>query len=502
MTTTIGARPVKDNLLMNVDAGSISSLRGRKSNLLSWENWEDAGAFAGNVSAFNGYPSYVQNGSTAENSRSAEFNPWGDLDIVWKAVSTSPGAADGGWNTSQFSIDSSKLYRFSVWVKALVTGQAGFYLGPRAYDAGGVLQTIQYRKTASSTSNPYIMINNDYSQWDENTIGTWYLVIGHVWPAGTPQESTGEGNHPNTGVWKLDGTNVANTISNDFIWEPDTKFSIHRTYQYYSNITNGEMFFFQPRVDVVDGSEPSLEDLLNNTGNLFKDISGNKNHLKLSSHGSPSFDPSIGPRLRYETEYNGYLDMRANTTKGYIFSETFSGVTASSFLQNDHTMEIWARIKDFSPSGGSGATVNSSLMGFGTKINNSSPLSGIFYQENQIFYRIYRATDITYDLGTFWSAAGISESEWHQYCYTFDYSTGSLKFYLDGVLTNSGSTIANYQLDTLFVSDTVGIGGEYNSAAISQHSDADIAIARMYTKELSAAEVLQNFNSAKGRFQL
>ena len=75
MTTIIGSRPVKDNLVFNIDAASVSSLRGRKNNILTWDNWEND--TSGTVPSYNGYPSYVLNGSESENSRISTANPWG-----------------------------------------------------------------------------------------------------------------------------------------------------------------------------------------------------------------------------------------------------------------------------------------------------------------------------------------------------------------------------------------------------------------------------------------
>lgn len=514
MTTIIGSRPVKDNLVFNIDAASVSSLRGRKNNILTWDNWENDAS--GTVPSYNGYPSYVLNGSESENSRISTANPWGYQDRVWKAFSGVPGSADGGWTTSNFPVDPSKLYRFSVWVKGVVTSNAEFYLGMYGLNALGATQAVQYRDIALTTSNPYFMINNNYSLWDENTIGTWYLVVGHVWPAGTVQGTSSGDNHPTSGVWKLDGTNVAHTNgSHDFIWEPDTAFGIHRVYQYYSNTSNAEMHFYQPRVDLVDGSEPSLQDLLNNTGNLFKDVSGNNNNLRFSTIGSTGF----GNGIQYHPEYYGYMDFNRSESPsledGSMLLENFSSpssLSSANFLYNDHTMEIWARIQDFSAYGGSGETL-SALMGYPGTNNAASLLSGFSYSQTSLLYTIWEGPSSRTTYGQIsrpFSTLGHSEGEWHQYCVTVNNASGSMKLYIDGVYnwsaSASGLSLETNSVAHESVSDQLSIAGArdqlVSGTPYNWFSETDVAIARMYTKELSATEVLQNFNASKGRFQL
>ena len=50
----------------------------------------------------------------------------------------------------------------------------------------------------------------------------------------------------------------------------------HRTYLYYTSSTEPRQYWCYPRVDVVDGTEPSLEDLLSGA-DLMRDLSGSGN---------------------------------------------------------------------------------------------------------------------------------------------------------------------------------------------------------------------------------
>lgn len=84
---------------------------------------------------------------------------------------------------------------------------------------------------------------------------------------------------------------------------------------------------------------------------------------------------------------------------------------------------------------------------------------------------------------------------WVNYCGTWDGST-TLKLYRNTTVidTNSSATgtlIANN--NNLLIGDRTAADGFFGG---------DIAIVHIYTKELSAQEVLQNYNAVKGRFGL
>ena len=57
---------------------------------------------------------FNQNGSTVENERVNGTDPWGNSAVVWETRPTGTSDADGGWTTSYFNIDRTKLYRFTI----------------------------------------------------------------------------------------------------------------------------------------------------------------------------------------------------------------------------------------------------------------------------------------------------------------------------------------------------------------------------------------------------
>ena len=199
-------------------------------------------------------PGYNHNGNVNENERVLGSNPWSKTDVVWEARPTSDNQADGGWNTPWFDIDNTKMYRFSVWVKRTSTAAGGyFYLGMYGNNGGACRMD-----TGDAELNPYW----DYRLTSQLTQNQWYLFVGHVYPATT----TSTGKHPDSGYYttagKVGDNNGGNTGTGDIKWGLNSTQGIHRTYLYYCNDSATRLQFYHPRVDIVDGTEPSVSDLL------------------------------------------------------------------------------------------------------------------------------------------------------------------------------------------------------------------------------------------------
>ena len=119
MGTFVGPNITTDGIVLLLDAGNYKSSKGRRS-ILQWNTWlpNTSGSCTG----------YNQNGDG--NTRVLDTNPFGNEDIVWQSLYNDVTSdADGGWNTTWFNVDSTKMYRFSTWVRRKVTGNGLFYLG-------------------------------------------------------------------------------------------------------------------------------------------------------------------------------------------------------------------------------------------------------------------------------------------------------------------------------------------------------------------------------------
>jgi len=96
--------------------------------------------------------------------------------------------------------------------------------------------------------------------------------------------------------------------------------------------------------------------------------------------------------------------------------------------------------------------------------------------------------------------SGINFNTWHCYTGTFDNTTATGVMYVDGVRVDSGSkeTARNWNLSS-GTSPRVELGV---SSGGDRFLNGNIAIAKVYNRALTAAEVLQNYNALKGRFGL
>jgi hypothetical protein len=204
-------------------------------------------------------PGFNINGSSTENYIIESSDPFGNIIPIWEARPDATSGPDGGWNsTPAFNIDNTKCYRFSTWVKRTVKGNGHFYLGLYGYNSTGSNIGVLNRSSGTVNTNPYFQVNEGWGEWESGLTDKWYLVVGHVFPAGS---GTGS-NHPESGVYNLSGTKVRDAEL-DFVWQPDVVKAIHRSYLFYSTDTTTRQQWCYPRVDVCDGSEPTIADLLN-----------------------------------------------------------------------------------------------------------------------------------------------------------------------------------------------------------------------------------------------
>lgn len=226
-----------------------------------------------------GIGSFGQNGSTDENERVIGTDPFGNSSVVWETRANGSADADGGWGHSFFDVDNTKLYRMSVWVKRTSVSAGGtFYLGTN----GGGQCVIRLDGGAyGEECNPY---------WDCRGTGSltqniWYLVVGHVFPHTYPHSIQ----HPDTGLWvigsgKVAGINGCN-VGNDMKFGPNTTSLNHRTYHFYSADNTTRLQFFDPRVDLCDGSEPTIQNLLdNNRQNKLESLTINTSGSSFKHH--------------------------------------------------------------------------------------------------------------------------------------------------------------------------------------------------------------------------
>ena len=299
MATHYGNRITEDSIVFHVD---FANRRSFAPNILNYSNWTVG---SGNVNADAsryGVTQYTANGTAAENVRVAGADPFGYASsVVWKGFSLESSAnGEGGWDTGNFAIDNGKMYRFTVWTKrdgmtVGPTNSGAFYHGHYARTSTGALTFSVSKTDGSLTNNPYFHVTNNpntsttasVSPPNLGGIDVWAMIVGHVWPVGASVQATMpgtsvnglalNGNHPDSGVWVVSGK-IGNLNGVDRSWYNAAAIAQHRSYLYYSSDSTATQSFIYPRVDIVDGLEPTISELLAGPEPI-RDMSTNRNVL-------------------------------------------------------------------------------------------------------------------------------------------------------------------------------------------------------------------------------
>lgn len=178
--------------------------------------------------------------------REYDTDAFGGQSVIWKAINNGyDNDADGGFDSQYVSIDPNKRYRFSVFIKQFSNN------GSKYFGTHGRPNNLR-SMSGSLNSNPYFW-NGDLPSSNE-----WYLVVGYVHASGTGTTSPVDG-----GVYRVsDGVKVSNTTS--YKWDSTNNLTHIRMYQYYNTaVSNDEVWFWYPRIDLVEeGSTISIEELL------------------------------------------------------------------------------------------------------------------------------------------------------------------------------------------------------------------------------------------------
>ncbi len=206
-------------------------------NLLNTSSWAIG---SGSVAGFG------QNGSDAENSRELGHNHIGESVMLWKATPDTGNNQDGGWNTSYHAIDNTKSYRFSVWIKRTKSANGTTYFGWQSY-ISSVHHSLNLN--GSVNSNPYFWAG------DLPKLDRWYLLVGFV-----HKSSYGSSSHLGKMYDGVTGEAVLNI--SDFKFAPTATKLLHRAYLYYDVSALSKQYFYEPRIDIINGTEPNINSLL------------------------------------------------------------------------------------------------------------------------------------------------------------------------------------------------------------------------------------------------
>ncbi len=191
---------------------------------------------------------YNRNGGIAENKIINGTTPFGNTDLLWECIPDAGSNADGGWNTDYFTIDNTKTYRYTIWVKKNKVGANN--LGRTWHGTQNVNDL-----SGAENSNPYFWVGH------LPKANTWYLLVGVV----HPHSYTG-GNTGVSGVYDSNGNKVLG--GTEFKWRPGVYQTRFRSYLYYSTDTSVRQYFWSPLTQTIDGSELSIQDIIRSNSAL------------------------------------------------------------------------------------------------------------------------------------------------------------------------------------------------------------------------------------------
>jgi hypothetical protein len=436
-------------------------------------------------------PNYTFNQNiTGENTILYATDPFGSPQLVLQAKSkTTDGVSgnnDGGWNY-YMDVDPTKTYRFSFWFNRNKigtyrdsTGITSFtnningaqYTGVFAYDPSTSVGVLNRTNTALAANTNYYFISSVFPRpgtWIENE---WVLVVCHVYPYGTPTGS----NHADSGVYTRAG--VRRTIpQTDAVWATAaTNKAQFRSYLFYCWDNTPVQWWLHPRVDVVDGTEPTVQNLLDDVPNTWKDIS------------PVGTDAVLKNMPVYKTPNSGYLSFDGANDYVQVATPTVSTVDVSGRRINKFTIEGWIRPD--------AATDTSPFRWVMASDANGSD-NGVLFRPNTGSIDVFttRITDVN---NAFLSstAGSVPRGKWSHFAAQINDRT--VKLFVNGKL-NASTT---YPYD-LAVWDADSVTKWYIGIRYPQYPNSykgDIANFRAYNRVLGAPEIFQNFNVLRGRF--
>ena len=483
------------------DGGNLRAPRfnevGAKPLILDYTVWEDGQT--------GGVGQFWRNGSASENHRIIGTDPWGKNTVLWEARPDSTSGPDGGWNSSHFSVDHRKLYRFSVWVNRTFTGNGSFYLGCYGYvgSSNGVIRVSD----GVVHTNPYFWIGIPSRD-------TWTLVVGHIFPSDYSDSNL----HPDSGRYTIDGR--FGNISNDFKWRPSTTSARHRSYLYYTTNTNTRQRWAYPRVDVCDGTEPSIEELLSGFDSrnidLIRAKGGKGISLELEKHqantgrisevavtnGLIAFYPFTDDPIIRDLSGNGYHGFNDWAIllpwKDGKFVYGFSGsmnITLPQFYNPSHDNPVFLGTPPSTPNNWNGNCTYSAWF----KANDFG--GSVFSDNNGNEGKIDFLSD---RIRCYWSGnnevnffKGVSIGEWYHVVMSHQKDDISgvyrLKFYVNGILVGQNN---------VSISGSSSSYGPDNSLVLGNGFKGMIGDVRIYNRVLTSEEVNVLYDSSTFRMSL
>lgn len=261
-------------------------------NTLSAQNLVN---LSGWVSGSEPISGFSQNGLLSENEREWGMGPQGTQVVLWKGKPSGDRNGDGGFDLVGLPIDHQKMYRFSTWLKKINSHDGTSYLG---------CWGVNYL-SGLPNSNPYFWLG------DLPELNRWYLVVGYVHGSNDP--STDSFGAIYDGVT---GQKVVDIL--DFKFRNNYPTAMIRSFLYDDLNTNDRQYIYGPRIEEVNGNEPTIASLLNITGNQTDAYFSGKVGIKTKTPGE--YDLAVNGKIR---SHEIKVESSADTWPDYVFKKEY-----------------------------------------------------------------------------------------------------------------------------------------------------------------------------------
>lgn len=222
---------------------------GNRINYATSQGWvEDAPPTAAQAGYYGG--NFNLNGASTENQLGWGKNPWNARALIWTSINDSSSDSDGGWNKNISGLPGDDYaYMSIIYVKkngSETSNTGSFYHGC----SGSHTLNLD----GNANTNPYFQSTSVNNLPDD----VWCVSIGII-QANSDANTTISGLIG--GIYRLDtGQKVQNATT--FKMKDGSTAQTHRTYLYYSTNTNNNLSWYNPGFYVVDGTEPTLAELV------------------------------------------------------------------------------------------------------------------------------------------------------------------------------------------------------------------------------------------------
>jgi len=409
--------------------------------------------------------------TTSNNEERVEIgrDPWGRIALIDRSEGNDVGSNyDGGYTTSTYSgVDSGEAYRFTYFFRVDNKGSNGrLYFGLYGYNSSTSNIPIINNNQSSSTTNPYF--SYPMHNWSGFTVGRWYMFVAYVHPSGSNGVTNDE-----TGYWdmttkqKISNPSSGN-VSHNASWDSTHTKTRARQYLYYSTDPDAAMSWLIPRIDKIDGNQPTVAEMLESPQDRLSNLAVGDGRM-FYPRGATSMEHTYK-----SISLNGssdYLDI--GTDKDF---KTSGGWTVSTWFKHDTSHH--------------------------SKLGNFIGAESLSY--NSWYWTVYQSKLALWDLapGNVWKYGDttIATDTWYHATLVSDANNTHYYCYLNGE-DDMSSAWSSY--NGSWQSSNAGLKIRYigrGSSAHGRYIDGNVASTHVWSRALTAAEIKQNFNQQRARF--